>query len=91
MTRWLGVVGGAVAGVALIWLWLAGGAPARRAPSPGGQLAAGSLADLMMDLELIPMDGQAPKAFDLPSLDGRRVSLGDLTGRPTLLYFWATW
>jgi hypothetical protein len=33
---------------------------------------------------------EAP-AFDLPTLSGRSVRLGDLRGRPILLYFWATW
>lgn len=33
---------------------------------------------------------EAP-AFDLATLDGRRVRLGELRGRVALLYFWATW
>jgi hypothetical protein len=63
-------------------------------PSPAGggaQVVAGSLDDLLMDLQLVPLDGQAPRPFALESLDGRRVALGDLAGRPALLYFWATW
>ena len=55
------------------------------------QVAAGSLDDLLMDLQLVPLDGRAPKPFELQSLDGRRVALADLAGRPALLYFWATW
>jgi hypothetical protein len=88
--RWLGFGGGAVLAV-LVCLWLAFGAPARRVSSLAGHTAGGSLEDLLMDLQLIPLDGQAPKAFSLESLDGRRVSLADLAGRPALLYFWATW
>ena len=57
----------------------------------GGQIAAGSLDDLMMDLQLLPLDGQRAKPFTLESLDGRRVALADLAGKPVLLYFWATW
>jgi cytochrome oxidase Cu insertion factor (SCO1/SenC/PrrC family) len=69
------------------WLFTRPGAPT----GGGAMVAAGSLDDLLMDLQLIPLDGQAPKPFILPSLDGRRVGLSDLAGRPALLYFWATW
>ena len=54
-------------------------------------VAAGSLDDLLMDLELVPLGGQAPKPFALQSLDGPRVTLADFAGRPALLYFWASW
>ena len=54
-------------------------------------VVAGSLDDLLMDLQLVPLDGRAPKPFALQSLDGRQVALADLVGRPALLYFWATW
>ena len=61
-------------------------------PSRGSSVVvAGSLDDLLMELQLVPLDGQAPKPFALQSLDGRRVALADLAGRPALLYFWATW
>lgn len=33
---------------------------------------------------------QAPD-FTLQTVDGREVSLSDLRGSPTVLYFWATW
>ncbi len=88
------VVVGVGAGV-----WLGSGVPtrdaraptARPSPSRGAQVVAGSLEGLMMDLELVPLDGQTPKPFTLESLDGTRVALADLAGRPALLYFWATW
>lgn len=94
----LGSVAAAVVVVgASVWLGAGvakrdGGAPtSRSAQIRGAQAFGGSLADLMMDLELVPMDGQAPKPFTLESLDGKRVALADLAGRPALLYFWATW
>jgi len=93
MTRSTGLVLGAIA-VALAGVWLAVGSSRKGSPTTprsGTQVAAGSLEDLLMDVQLIPMDGQAPKAFALESLDGRRVSLAELAGRPALLYFWATW
>ena len=88
-TRWVGVGIGAVAVV--VAAWLAGLAP-RTASSPrGSAVVAGSLDDLLMALQLVPLEGVAPKPFALPSVDGRRVGLADLAGKPALLYFWATW
>jgi cytochrome oxidase Cu insertion factor (SCO1/SenC/PrrC family) len=49
------------------------------------------LEDLLFDLQVIPMDGQEAPAFALESLEGKRVSLGELRGKPALVYFWATW
>jgi cytochrome oxidase Cu insertion factor (SCO1/SenC/PrrC family) len=91
MTRWIGLGIGAV--VVAAGTWLLAGLSTRTAPSTGGsaQVIAGSLDDLLMDLQLVPLDGPAPKPFALESLDGRRVALADLAGRPALLYFWATW
>lgn len=39
---------------------------------------------------LLSTDVPAP-AFELPALDGSRVSLASLHGKRTLLHFWATW
>ena len=50
-------------------------------------IAAGTLEDLLWDLQLVPLEGPAP-AFELTALDGARVSLADFRGRPVLLYFW---
>jgi thiol-disulfide isomerase/thioredoxin len=35
--------------------------------------------------------GEAMPPFDLPALDGSRVSSGDLQGKPLILNFWTTW
>ena len=88
-TRWAGLVIGTVSVLVAAWLAFLG---PRTASVPGGSVVVtGSLDDLLMDLQLIPLDGQRPKPFALASLDGRRVALADLAGRPALLYFWATW
>lgn len=83
----------AVAVALVVAVWLAGSLPMRKAPgtSAGGQVVAGSLDDLLLDLQVVPLDAQTPKPFALEGLDGRRVALADLAGRPALLYFWATW
>jgi len=101
MTRRTKLALGSVAVVVVVGagVWLgagvakrdAGAPTSRPSPSRSAPGVGGSLADLMMDLELIPMDGQTPKPFTLESLDGKRVALADLAGRPALLYFWATW
>ena len=104
MTRRTGLALASAAVVVVIAaaVWLASGVSMRGAPAPGtpappatvsrsAQVVAGSLEALVMDLELVPLDSQAPKPFALESLDGKRVALADLAGRPALLYFWATW
>ena len=50
------------------------------------------LDDLLFDLELIPLDGQAPPGFELERFgDGKKVTLAEHRGRPVMLYFWASW
>ena len=88
-TRWVGLGIGAVAVVGAAWL--AGLAPRTPSSPSSSVVVAGSLDDLLMELQLVPLGGQRPKPFALPSLDGRRVALADLAGRPALLYFWASW
>jgi hypothetical protein len=74
--------------VALAWCscWpSASAAGARRRQGQG-------LDDLLFDLQLVPMAGQTPPAFELEKLiDGKKVTLAELRGRPVLLYFWASW
>ena len=64
---------------------------ARPAPRGGVEVVGRSLDDLLMGLQLVPLDRKTPQPFALESLDGQRVALADLAGRPALLYFWATW
>ena len=65
----------------------------RDVPSPtgGSQTGGDSLADLMLDLQIIPIDHRPAKAFTLETLDGKRLAMSELAGRPILLYFWASW
>jgi cytochrome oxidase Cu insertion factor (SCO1/SenC/PrrC family) len=49
------------------------------------------LDDLMMDLNITPVDAQTPAAFTVTTLDGDRLTLADVKGRAVLVYFWATW
>ena len=38
-----------------------------------------------------PLVGQSAPEIDLATLDGERVTLSELRGRPVLVNFWATW
>ncbi len=38
-----------------------------------------------------PLYGQTAPEIDLATLDGNRVTLSELRGRPVLINFWATW
>jgi len=58
--------------------------------SAAPRAAARPLDDLMMDLNIAPLDAQAPP-FTVTTLDGGRVTLADVKGRAVLVYFWATW
>ncbi|MBI3637525.1 MAG: hypothetical protein HY216_15140 [Candidatus Rokubacteria bacterium] len=52
--------------------------------------AGDSLDDLLMDLQVIPMERQVAKPFTLLMPDGKKLALADVPA-PALLYFWATW
>jgi cytochrome oxidase Cu insertion factor (SCO1/SenC/PrrC family) len=47
-----------------------------------------TLQDLVLDFQLVPLDGRPAPPFTLASLDGTTVSLAEFRGRPVLLYFW---
>jgi hypothetical protein len=67
-----------------MWVMLGG---ARSAPA-----ADKALDDLLFDLQLVPLQGQAPAAFELERLgDGKKVTLAAHHGQPVMLYFWASW
>jgi cytochrome oxidase Cu insertion factor (SCO1/SenC/PrrC family) len=93
MTRKVTLVLGVAALVLLTGLWLGvrsfTGEPSR--PGPREAARGESVEDLMMDLLVIPLDPRPAKAFSLETVDGKRLALADLAGRPVLLYFWASW
>ncbi|MGH7388176.1 MAG: TlpA family protein disulfide reductase [Candidatus Rokuibacteriota bacterium] len=80
------VVTGLVLVAALTVLWVV------TRPASTERVGAGGVAigELMRDLGIVPVTGAA-KPFVLESLDGRKIALADLAGRPALIYFWATW
>lgn len=61
------------------------------APGSAPQAQGRSLDDLMMDLNIAPLEPHAPPAFTVTTLEGGRVTLGDVKGHAVLVYFWATW
>ncbi len=75
-------------GIVLALVLGAPGSPVPAAPAGADKSA---LDDLLFDLQLVPLGGAAPRPFDLVGLDGRRMRLADLRGRPALIYFWASW
>jgi len=71
----LGVVAIAIIGLTLLLLPLGG------SDSDTGSLTVGGH----------PLYGQPAPEIDLETLDGERVTLSSLAGRPVLINFWATW
>lgn len=56
-----------------------------------GPAATGALDDLLVHLQLVPLEGRTPPPLSLEALDGGTVTLAALKGRPVLVYFWASW
>jgi cytochrome oxidase Cu insertion factor (SCO1/SenC/PrrC family) len=61
------------------------------APALVASAQAKRLDDLMMDVNIAPLDPQAPPPLSVTTLEGVRVSLADIKKQPVLVYFWATW
>jgi hypothetical protein len=81
IARWMAVLTG------FAMLALIGGA----APVPAADKDK-VLDDLVFDLQLVPLDGQAPAGFELERFgDGKKVTLAEQRGRAVMLYFWASW
>ena len=55
-------------------------------------VAAGPRVDeLMMDMQITPIDAVKAPPLSVTTLDGARVTLADMRGHVVLVYFWATW
>ena len=53
---------------------------------------AAQLDELMMDLNISPLDAVAPPPLTVTTVEGGgRVRLADIKDRAVLIYFWATW
>lgn len=64
----------------------------RERGAPRGPVSAkGDIVELLWDLQIVPLEGKTPPPFRLERLGGGQLALGDLQGRPALLYFWASW
>ena len=50
-----------------------------------------ALDDLMMDLNIAPLEPQVAPPLNVTTLEGGKLSLTDLKGQAVLVYFMATW
>ena len=61
-------------------------------PPPATVAQAGQLDELMMDLNIAPIDAIPAPGLTVTTLEGGgRVRLADVKDRAVLIYFWATW
>jgi peroxiredoxin len=65
-------------------------APLESLPAFGGTAESG-LAPVGINSDELLEVGDAAPDFELPTVDGETMSLGDYAGRPVILNFWATW
>jgi len=90
---WLGLV--LLLGLVGVWLFgtliLAPAGPVPRTALRESGSTAAELDALLAEFQIIPLNGQPAPSFTLETLDGTRLGLADLAGRPAFLYFWATW
>jgi hypothetical protein len=79
----------------LLGMWLLNGPAPVPAPVTVARPADGPTAEtldrLLGEMQLIALAGEPAPAFTLETLDGAPLAMGDLAGRPALLYFWASW
>jgi cytochrome oxidase Cu insertion factor (SCO1/SenC/PrrC family) len=80
-TRWASPVAGLALAVGVFAV----------ASSMGAATPSEGIEDLLFELQMVPLAGQAAAPFTLETLAGARASLGDFRGKVVLLYFWATW
>jgi hypothetical protein len=61
-------------------------------PPPATVAQAAQLDELMMDLNIAPLDPIPAPALTVTTVEGGgRVRLADMKDRAVLIYFWATW
>jgi thiol-disulfide isomerase/thioredoxin len=58
---------------------------------PDGGTKAGATASADNDAMTPKLEGKPAPGFTLVDLEGKKVSLADLKGKPVLVNFWATW
>jgi hypothetical protein len=71
----------------VVALALTAGAIAPGAPRAQGK----ALEDLLVDLNITPLEPQAAPALVVTTIEGDKLSLADMKGQAVLLYFMATW
>lgn len=58
---------------------------------PGSRAQGKSLEDLMMDLNIAPLEPMPAPPLNVTTVEGVRISLGEIRDQAVLVYFWATW